>query len=107
MKHGTGEDITRLELELQALKTRYTILNDKASYQLGLIKDVPGMIEQFHDSHRLILTGVAEIEQQLSIQTPVTDVDAYLQVSLLLTLIIYNLQRRRTRVADASLGRRD
>lgn len=79
-KYGSGDDVTKLEMDLKSLKTRYTILNDKACYQLGLIKDIPDTIEQFHDLHKFIQHSISEIEKEICKPPPITNVDAYVEV---------------------------
>lgn len=79
-EYGGKEDVAKLELNLKSLKTRYTILNDKVCYQLGLIKDIPEMINHFYDLHKFIQGSLIEIEKELSVKAQITDVEVYTEV---------------------------
>jgi hypothetical protein len=65
-KHGTTEDATKLGTSLNEISQRYHDLDALGKTRLEQMREVPGILERFHDVHNSVLDWMQQIETELN-----------------------------------------
>lgn len=83
MTYGSGDDVTKLESDVDAVTTRYYKIREAGIDRLRRMTEVPVVLERFYDNHQKVLEWTGRIEkdlQQGDLSPSAPEMDQYLVV---------------------------
>jgi len=89
---AVGDDVARLDSELQTIADRYNALCNRSDHRLGQMMEVPAILSRFYASHETVVNCVRQLETELvqrDIQ-PGPEAELHLQVSVMPQPFLYS-----------------
>jgi len=81
-----GDDVARLNSELDSITSRYRALRRTSEERLSQMTEVPMILQRFYTTHQTVIDCISQLESQLEQRDvqPGPEVELHLQVSLIM-----------------------